>query len=577
MRKVFVAVLSLWLSCQCWSASRVNLDSLYLVLDAAIDSSDIYLQRENEHIAQLKAALWSADNDELRFSRSRSVYQEYIPFENDSAIAYQYRCLDLAQRLGRDDYYAETLIALADQLTESGFYHEARVHFSRIDPATLTDSMKTVYLLGLNHLYGEMGYYSRDIRLKDEFFDQARQLFDSLQTRLDSTSVVWLQLCTIAHSNEMRLDEAMHYSELWQQKCQPESRAWATMAYYRSVIYGHMGDGDMQRNWLVRSALVDIRNAIMDQGSLWSLAETLTSNDEERDRAHRYIDFSWQCLSRFSTHMRSWLVAPVLTRINDEYKQRLQTANHRLVWTITLISLLAAGLLLLLSYIQKKRRQLALARNELKAANDELGLLNTQLAGKNSEMQDANEKLSQTNEQLQLAVIRMNDSNRVKDEYLGKFLSICSEYIDKLDNYRIKVNRKLKANQYSDLLRMTGSEQLKEDEVKELFANFDAVFLHLFPTFVDDFNVLLRPEERIVPPSKAELNTDLRIFALIRLGIDESSKIAEFLRYSPNSIYAYRARIKNKAAGNRNDFERQVKEIGIRGDLAPVSRAKEKT
>jgi len=270
-------------------------------------------------------------------------------------------------------------------------------------------------------------------------------------------------------------------------------------------------------------------------------------------------------------------VAPVLTRINDEYKQRLQTANHRLVWTITLISLLAAGLLLLLSYIQKKRRQLALARNELKAANDELGLLNTQLAGKNSEMQDANEKLSQTNEQLQLAVIRMNDSNRVKDEYLGKFLSICSEYIDKLDNYRIKVNRKLKANQYSDLLRMTGSEQLKEDEVKELFANFDAVFLHLFPTFVDDFNVLLRPEERIVPPSKAELNTDLRIFALIRLGIDESSKIAEFLRYSPNSIYAYRARIKNKAAGNRNDFERQVKEIGIRGDLAPVSRAKEKT
>ena len=158
----------------------------------------------------------------------------------------------------------------------------------------------------------------------------------------------------------------------------------------------------------------------------------------------------------------------------------------------------------------------------------------------------------------------MNDSNRVKDEYIGKFLSICSDYIDKLDNYRIKVNRKLKAGQQSDLLRMTGSDQLKEDELKELFDNFDDVFLRLFPSFVEDFNALLKPGEEIVPTEKNRLNTDLRIFALIRLGIEESSKIAEFLRYSPNSIYAYRARINNKAAGNRDEFERLVKEIGMR-------------
>ena len=110
---------------------------------------------------------------------------------------------------------------------------------------------------------------------------------------------------------------------------------------------------------------------------------------------------------------------------------------------------------------------------------------------------------------------------------------------------------------------MTGSEQLKEDELKELFDNFDSVFLNLFPTFIDDFNALLKPEERITPPSAGRLNTDLRIFALIRLGIDESSKIADFLRYSPNSIYAYRARIKNKAACERENFERMVKEIGM--------------
>ncbi|MCR4602159.1 MAG: DUF6377 domain-containing protein [Prevotella sp.] len=337
------------------------------------------------------------------------------------------------------------------------------------------------------------------------------------------------------------------------------------MVYYRSVIYGQQGNLDMQRFWLVQSALIDIRNAIMDQGALWSLAETFLTNDADVDRAHRYINFSWQCLSRFSTHMRSWLVAPVVARINDEYKTQLQTANQRLMLTIVLISLLAAVLLGLLYYVQKKRRQLAAARNELKTANDELESLNGQLAGKNDELSSTNVLLKDVNEQLRQAVIHQNDSNRVKDEYIGKFLSICSEYIDKLDSYRLKVNRKLKANQYNDLLRMTGSEQLKEDEVKELFDNFDTIFLRLFPTFVDEFNALLRPEERIMPKDPNQLNTDLRIFALIRLGIDESSKIADFLRYSPNSIYAYRARIKNKALGDRNDFERQVREIGIQG------------
>jgi hypothetical protein len=306
---------------------------------------------------------------------------------------------------------------------------------------------------------------------------------------------------------------------------------------------------EQRRYWLVQAALVDIRNAIMDQGALWNLANTVIRQEGDLDRADRYVTFSWQCLSRFSTHMRAWLVAPVVTRINSEYREQLQTANNHLRFTIALISLMLIGMLLMLFNTIKKSRQLTLARNELQASNTRLST--------------ANQLLSETNEQLRHAVIHLNDSNRVKDEYIGKFLSICSEYIEKLDNYRLKMNRKLKAKQYNDLMRLTSSEQLKEDEIKELFYNFDTVFLHLFPTFIDDFNALLRPEEKIVPANGHLLNTELRIFALIRLGIDESSKIARFLHYSPNSIYSYRGRIKNKAAVNRGDFEKLVKEIGI--------------
>jgi hypothetical protein len=323
------------------------------------------------------------------------------------------------------------------------------------------------------------------------------------------------------------------------------------MSFYRSEIYRNQGDFEMERYWLIMSALTDIRQAIMDQAALWSLANSLMNEEGNLDRAYKYMDFSWECISYFSTHMRSWLVSPILTRINDKYKENLHQANTNLIWTIAAISLLVVGLLMLLFYVSKKRRQLAVIRNELST--------------KNHDLMEANQRLSDMNEQLRQAIIHLNDSNRVKDEYIGKFLSVCSDYIDKLDNYRIKVNRKLKAGQQADVLRMTSSEQLKEDELKEFFDHFDDIFLRLFPTFIDDFNALLRPGEEIVPAEKNHLNTDLRIFALIRLGIEESSKIAEFLRYSPNSIYAYRARIKNKAVGNRDEFEKLVKEIGIKG------------
>lgn len=556
MRQLFLAVAIMLLCGNVSGVNTINLDELYHALDAAIDSADIFLQRKMVKIDSLKQTYRTAVTDMDKFNAATRVYVEYVPFENDSAIAYQYVCIDLAEKMGRQDLKAEVTAGLAYQLANSGFYNEARIHFSEIPKKYLAGHLLVTYFSGINHLYGEMGFYSHDPRLSRQFHQKADSVRNSLLAQLDTTSTSWLALRTMTLNNQGKPEEALRYSDEWLKQCQPGVRRYAIMSFFRSEIYKKMGNTEMQRYWLIQAALVDVRNGIMDQGALWSLANSLILEDDDLERSHRYIDFSWKCLTRFSTHMRSWLVAPVVDRINAEYKERLQTANEQLLWTLTLISLLLVGLLMLLAYVMRKRRQLARARNELKSANKELKDANTLLS-------QINEQLSDANKQLRQAIIHLNDSNRVKEEYIGKFLSICSEYIDKLDNYRIKVNRKLKANQYQDLIRMTGSEQLKEDEQKELLDNFDAVFIHLFPTFIDEFNALLRPEEHIMPSGKSLLNTDLRIFALIRLGIDESSKIAEFLHYSPNSIYAYRARIKNKAAGNREDFERLVKEIGI--------------
>ena len=551
MRKIYLTLLALTLPLLATAASKVNLDSLYTVLDAVIDSADYYLNKKTEKIESLKDDYQRARTDADRYDAATKLSYEYVAFKNDSAIAYQYRCIELAEKMGRDDLKYTMVANLAYQLANSGFYNEARIHFSEIPSQYLKDELLNNYLSGRNHLYGEMAYYSHDPKLKEEFFKMQRTIRDSLMARLDSTSSSWIALKTMILNNQDKPEEALPYCDKWLASCKPGSRRFAIMSFYRSEIYKRMGDVEMQRYWLIQSAIIDIRNAIMDQGALWSLANSIIRDDKDLDRAYRYMDYSWSCLSYFSTHMRSWLVAPILTMINDQYKDRLMSANQELRWTVGIISLLTIILLLMLLYVSKKRRQLALARNELAQTNVQLSQLNQQLRQTNGE-------LSQSN-------LQLYDANRVKEEYITKFLGICSGYIDKLEAYRIKINRKVKASQYADILKMTSSQQMKEEELKELVVNFDNVFLHLFPTFVDDFNALLKPESRIALNEDGSMTTDMRIFALIRLGLEESSRIAEFLGYSPNSIYNYRARMKNKAIGNRDDFESCVKQIGIKG------------
>ena len=157
----------------------------------------------------------------------------------------------------------------------------------------------------------------------------------------------------------------------------------------------------------------------------------------------------------------------------------------------------------------------------------------------------------------------MGESNRVKDEYVGRFIHLCSFYIDRLDEMRKQVNKMVKGKDLNALHRFTSDSELRDKNLTELYEMFDSTFLHLFPNFVDDFNALLRPECRITLPEPGVLNTDVRIFALIRLGIEDSSRIAEFLHYSVNTIYNYRAKIKNGALGDRDTFEATVKAIGM--------------
>ena len=526
MRKYYIFALLL-LSCMGASADVINLEQEYRKLDIAIEQTDKFVQQREQRIQRSMAALEVTD---------------------DSAIYYIDRCISLAEQRGDRISADECRLLLAYQCTESGMYHEAMDIVQGMDEKQIKDPrILQKYYSTISHLYSELGYYCKVPRLQREYFatgDRYRHLIDSTVCSSDEA----LQIKELEHYVAGNGEAALRYSDMRLKQVEEGSHEYAIVAFYRYLDYSLLGDSVQARYWVTQSALSDVENAVMDQGAMWELANLLMA-DGDMDRAYRYIRFAWQCANKFNTVKRNNQISPVLTDISDNYETSLKKANRLLLVLAIVASLLSALFLGILFYSNSQRKKLARARNELSESN-------TQLAQLNSQLSDLNSKLHETNTQL-------NESNRVKDEYVGRFIHLCSFYIDRLDEMRKRVNKMVKSKDLDELYKFTGDSQLRDKNLTELYEMFDSTFLHLFPNFVDDFNALLRPECRIAMPEPGVLNTDLRIFALIRLGIEDSSRIAEFLHYSVNTIYNYRAKIKNGAIGDRDSFESQVKLIGM--------------
>ena len=530
------------------ATGTIDLEEAYRSLDEAIAQSDRYVAQREDRIRQLKSALEVTRDPAAQYDLCHRLYGQYQPYMNDSAIHYIDRCITLAEGLGDRVHAEECQIHLAWQCTESGMYYEAMDILDAMDEAKISDPRNLKqYHSTLAHLYSELGYYCKVPRLQQAYFakgDYYRQLIDTTVCSPDEV----LQIKEIACFSAGDAQGALRYSDMRLKQVEKGSHEFAIVAFYRYLDYQLLGDSVQARYWVTQSALSDVRNAVMDQGAMWELANLLMA-DGDMDRAYRYIHFAWQCASKFNTVKRNSQISPVLTAISDNYEASLKRANRQLLYLAIVASLLAALFLGILFYSNSQRKKLARARNELSASNTQLATLNAQLSDLNSQLRDAN--------------LKLNESNRVKDEYVGRFIHLCSFYIDRLDEMRKRVNKMVKSHDLDALVRFTGDSALRDTNLNELYEMFDTTFLHLFPNFVDDFNALLRPECRITPPASGTLNTDLRIFALIRLGIEDSSRIAEFLHYSVNTIYNYRAKIKNGSIADRDTFESRVKSLGM--------------
>ena len=526
----------------------IDLVQVYQQLDEAIKHTEQYTQEREQRITKHRTALEVTKDPAGQYELCYRLYEEFQPYMNDSAIYYIDRCIALAEKMGDHIRAEQCQLQLAFQCTESGMYNEAMDILRAIDVTQISDAKnRQKYYSTISHLYSEVGYYCKVPRLQREYYatgDRYRALIDSTVSSRDEALQIKEMQCFSAGDAQ----GALKYSDMRLKQVSEGSHEFAIVAFYRYLDYTLKGDSVQARYWVTQSALSDVRNAIMDQGALWELANLLMA-DGDMDRAYYYIHFAWQCANKFNTVKRNNQISPVLTSISDNYEESLKRANRQLLALAVVASLLAALFLAILFYSNSQRKKLARARNELSMSNQQLGQLNQQLSELNAQLGDTN--------------IRLNESNRVKDEYVGRFIHLCSFYIDRLDEMRKRVNKMVKGKDLAALDKFTEGNELRDQNLNELYEMFDSTFLHLFPNFVADFNALLQPESRITLDDPRTLNTDLRIFALIRLGIEDSSRIAEFLHYSVNTIYNYRAKVKNGALTDRDSFEARVKAIGM--------------
>ncbi len=544
------------------AAAVEKADSVYRLIDKAMAGADAYFERREARIDGLKSRLQGSREPARRYALEFSLYEEYRGLSNDSALAYIERAAATAAARGDKASAAKCMALEACQCSMSGLYAEALVVLGRIDLQSLDSVGLPLYYHARSHLYGEIAAHTAVPSMKSGYAGLSSAYEDSLLAVTGEGDALYLQHMEKRMYAAGDYYGALRYNEKWMRLRGHVPTEFAVIAFYRYLDYKMLGNEAEWTYWLAMSALADIRNGTTDQASMWELAQHMYTTGDYA-RANRYIDFAGACVRKFHTALRSYQVMPVLSVISKKYQADMASTNRMLYVALMAASVFALTVLCFAVYLVRQRKRLAAAQAGLREGNERLTRLNGEMQKAMRELDLSNRRLTATGERLNAAVAGLDESNRVKEKYIGLFLRQCSSYIERMDHMRRDVLAMVKAKRYGELYDMVKKHGFRDKEQEELFEIFDSTFIRLFPTFVDEFNQLLRPECRIALADQSKLNTGVRIFALIRLGIDDSSKIAEFLHYSVNTIYNYRARIKNGAMVSRDEFEDMVRSIGL--------------
>lgn len=533
--------------CRLHAADSSRADSLLLKLDQAIKERPIYMEQKELKLVELKRQLHRQIPDEERFAILGTLLDEYRSFNTDSALHMAEEREQIAIRLGNREYIDNARMNKADVLGMTGMYKEVMDLMRNIHIDRLPVDIHPYYYHIYRTVYGLMADYAVTAYEKKLYTELTDKYRDSLLLVNKDNLLIHTLIQSDQYNVRNEYDKAIRLLTDYLALQKDYEHDVAICAYTLSESYRLKGDKEKEKEYLIVSAMADMKTAVREYISLRKLA-VLLYQEGDIERACSYVKICMEDAAACNARLRKLEILEIFPIINDAYQQKTEKQQEQMKWALVSISLLSLFLLLAIFYVYKQMKKVAAARREVIDANKRLKELNDELHLSNAQLKEANHSIAK--------------NSYLKEEYIGRYMDQCSVYLEKMDNYRRSLGKIAATGNVEELYKNIKSSKFIEGELKEFYTNFDNTFLQLFPTFVEDFNALLADDEQISLKAGERMNTELRIFALIRLGITDSVKIAQFLRYSVTTIYNYRTKVRNKAAGDRDLLEQEVMTIG---------------
>lgn len=531
MRKELVIIFLLIAGCLNSSASSLPLDKMLAQLDDFLEHKDQYVEQKEKKIAEWRQQLGEVVSNERRYEACIHLFNEYKSYKYDSAYVYANKCLSLAQSLDNRGYVAEAKGGIVFCLLSSGLFKEAFDVISKIDIADVPLSVQVSYYSLYSRLYYDIADYNHEAPFQNEYVQKGSVYTDSLLTLLPKQSLKWWYAIGQKQMKERHYDASIHSFSTLLQRTDVDMHMEAIISSSMGWMYYERGDMDRAMTFLIRAAISDIRSATKETTALRVLAGLLYEHGDI-NRANNYIRLALEDANFYNARHRKIEVGSILPIIEQDRFNIVQKQRNVLIGFVSLVSLLFVLLLIATLVIYKQVKKLRSARRII---------------------EERNLQLQQTNDLL-------SEANNIKDEYIGYSFYLNSEYIDKMESIYKMIGRKIAARQYDDL-RISFKESDLNKERDNMYASFDETFLKLFPGFISSYNKLFPMEERFKGDHERSLTPEMRIFALIRLGICETERIAKFLNYSVHTINTYKTRVKNKSLVSNEQFEAKIMEI----------------
>ncbi len=531
MKKITIlfAFLSVWVSGHGGTA-----DSLLRVLDTTIAEKASYSAIREAAIDSLKVRYRRASSLDEKSALANRITLEYIVCRTDSALWYVTRMEEHAARAGNVSHLAEAQINRARTLRVMGLYKEAWDLLDSVEynfPGRMTVDYLDTRLSVANAMkdyateediksnYQQLAGLYRDSLLRLSRLPEIPRLFVTAEDRLSRKD--WDGALGLLHEKYALLD--------------PDSRNAGIVAYSIAAAYRGKGDAELETEYFARSAIGDLRAGVKDYTSLRRLAELMYAGGDI-DRAYAYTKCSLEDALSCNARLGAIEASDMFIMIDRAYQQKERQRRSMLYTFFTLagVLLVIMSVMTLVIFIQNRR---------VRRTRDQLAATNGALDSSNRELLDA---------------------DRIKEEYIGLYMEQYSDHLSSLTSLKNKTHKYARGNgDVKGLMSVVDGAIDVEEELKNFYVNFDATVLHLFPDFPEKFDELLVPEARGIYSKIVEggLTPELRIFALMRLGIRDSMKISHFLRYSASTIYNYRTKLRNKAIGERDEFENNVAKL----------------